>query len=62
MILGCLGGLIFGCFIAITKYWDWRALAPMLRLNDDPYPPIDSVLIVLVSAILGILLGAVAGW
>ncbi len=62
MILGFLGGLIFGCLMAAAKYWQWRALAPMLHLNEDHYPQMDSLLYVLIGVILGVLFGAMAGW
>ncbi len=62
MILGCLGGLVIGCFIGMLNLWFWHSVGTKRSLNAYINFYWGTPTIVLVSAVLGALLGIIARW
>jgi ABC-type amino acid transport system permease subunit len=62
MFLGCLVGLVIGCFVALCNVWFWRAVAPptdlVVRINIYVGTPI----IVLIFIVLFAFIGLHNGW
>ncbi len=62
MILGCLGGLVIGCFIGMFNLWRWHLIGTKSIFKAYAHPYRDALLIVLGSAVFGTLVGIIARW
>ncbi len=62
MIVGCLGGLVIGCFIGMLNLLFWHSVGTKRSLNAYINFYWGTPIIVIGSAVFGALLGMSLGW
>jgi hypothetical protein len=62
MVLGFLGGLVIGCLIAMLNARFWHSVGPTKDLIVRINVYVGTPLIVIISAAVGAITGAQAGW